>query len=195
MSQIQPFKVLFLCTGNSGRSIFGEFLMRKLGNGAFETWSAGAQPRGEVSVYALRVLRDCYHLDTEGARSKSFNKFVNIPFDYVITVCDRAREIFPTWPDKAVVAHWSSPDPAAFCGSEEETFQYYVKVAAQIQQRIQLMCCVPLASLDQRPPGAADAGNRGEGKVSLTKHEKDSHRHQWLRAHRSPHVPRRVELA
>lgn len=149
MSHIEPFKVLFLCTGNSARSIFGEFLMRKIGRGAFETWSAGAHPRGEVSPYTLRVLQKDYKLDTTAARSKSVAEFLDVPFDYVITVCDRARENCPTWSDKTVIAHWSSPDPAAFRGNEEETLAYYQKVAAQIQQRIQLMCCLPLASLDQ----------------------------------------------
>jgi arsenate reductase len=149
MSKIVPFKVLFLCTGNSARSIFGEFLMRKIGRGAFETWSAGARPRGEVSPYTLRVLRESYHLDPSEARSKSFTEFLGVPFDYVITVCDRARETCPTWPDSTVVAHWASPDPGAFQGSDEDTFRYYQSVAGQIQRRIELMCCLPLASLDQ----------------------------------------------
>lgn len=149
MSHIEPFKVLFLCTGNSARSIFGEFLMRKIGRGAFETWSAGAHPRDEVSPYTLRVLENDYKLDTSAARSKSFTEFIGVPFDYVITVCDRARETCPSWADNTVVAHWSSPDPAAFRGSDEETYRYYQSVAGQIQRRIELMCCLPLASLDQ----------------------------------------------
>lgn len=149
MSDIQPFKVLFLCTGNSARSILGEFLMRKIGRGAFQTWSAGARPRGSVSPYTLRILEEVYKLDVSGARSKSFAEVLNIPFDYVITVCDRARETCPAWPDKTVVAHWSSPDPAEFRGSDDETFRYYQAVAGQIQRRIELMCCLPLASLDQ----------------------------------------------
>lgn len=149
MHSITPFQVLFLCTGNSARSIFGEFLMRKIGKGAFVTQSAGAQPRGEINPYTLRVLREIYHLDPASARSKSVNEFVGFPFDYVITVCDRARETCPAWPDKTVIAHWSSPDPAEFRGTEEETFRYYQAVAAQIQRRIELMCCLPLASLDQ----------------------------------------------
>ena len=149
MKQIEPFKVLFLCTGNSARSIFGEFLMRIIGRGAFVTWSAGAHPRGDVSPYTVRVLREDYKLDTSSARSKSFTEFLDVPFDYVITVCDRARETCPAWADKTVVAHWSSPDPAAFRGSEDETYRYYQAVAAQIQRRIELMCCLPLASLDQ----------------------------------------------
>ncbi len=149
MNHIEPFKVLFLCTGNSARSIFGEFLMRKIGRGAFVTSSAGAHPRGEVSPYTLRILQKDYKLDTSAARSKSFTEFLGVPFDYVITVCDRARETCPAWADKTVVAHWSSPDPATFRGSDEETYRYYQSVAGQIQRRIELMCCLPLASLDQ----------------------------------------------
>ncbi|MFM8336060.1 MAG: arsenate reductase ArsC [Opitutaceae bacterium] len=149
MTQIEPFKVLFLCTGNSARSIFGEFLLRKIGRGAFVTWSAGAQPRGEVSPYTQRVLREVYKIDPSSARSKSIADFVGTPFDYVITVCDRARETCPPWPDKTVVAHWSSPDPAEFRGTDDETYRYYQTVAAQIQRRIELMCCLPLSSHDQ----------------------------------------------
>ena len=149
MSQIEPFKVLFLCTGNSARSILGEFLMRKIGRGAFVTSSAGASPRGEVSPHTLRVLREIYKLDTTEARSKSVTEFLGFPFDFVITVCDRARETCPAWADKTVVAHWSSPDPAEFRGSDEEIYRYYQAVAGQIQRRIELMCCLPLASLDQ----------------------------------------------
>jgi protein-tyrosine-phosphatase len=77
------------------------------------------------------------------------NEFLNQSFDYVITVCDRARESCPTWPDTTVVAHWSSPDPAEFQGDDEQTLHYFQAVAAQIQRRIELMCCLPLASLDQ----------------------------------------------
>lgn len=149
MPTISPFQVLFLCTGNSARSILGEFLMRKIGKGSFITQSAGVYPRGEVSPYTLRVLSRSYHLDTSSARSKSVNEYRDHPFDYVITVCDRARETCPTWPDQTVVVHWSSPDPAEFRGSEEETFGYYQAVAVQIQRRIELMCCLPLPSLDR----------------------------------------------
>lgn len=149
LNGIAPFTVLFLCTGNSARSILGEFIMRKVGKGAFVTSSAGAHPKGEVSPFTLRVLRELYQVDTSTARSKSVSEFDGQSFDYVITVCDRARESCPKWPDGTVVAHWSSPDPAEFRGSEEDTFRHYQAVAAQIQRRIELMCCLPLASLDQ----------------------------------------------
>lgn len=146
---VAPFKVLFLCTGNSARSIFAEFIMRKVGHGNFQTCSAGAQPRGAVHPYTLRVLSEGYHLDTSAARSKPLTEFVGQDFDYVITLCDRAKETCPRWPDQTVVAHWSSPDPTLFRGSDEATYNYFVAVAAQIQRRIELMLCLPLASLDQ----------------------------------------------
>jgi arsenate reductase len=149
MKPIAPFEVLFLCTGNSARSIFGEYIMRKVGKGAFNTQSAGANPRGEVHPMALRVLREAYRLDPAAARSKSVNEFLDRRFDYVITLCDRARETCPAWPDGTVVAHWSSPDPFEFVGTDEATYNYFTAVAAQIQRRIELMCCLPLASLDE----------------------------------------------
>lgn len=146
---IAPFQVLFLCTGNSARSILAEFIMRKVGKGVFVTQSAGSSPRGEVHPYTLRVLREAYHINISGARSKALTEFLDQPFDYVITLCDRAKETCPTWPDRTVVAHWSSPDPAEFRGSDEATYNYFIAVSAQIQRRIELMCCLPLASLDQ----------------------------------------------
>src|SRR5271169_5256700 len=104
MTNIAPFKVLFLCTGNSARSVFGEFLLRQRGKGAFETYSAGADPSGEVNPYTIRVLRECYQIDATGARSKSVAGLLGKPFDFVITVCDHAREACPVWPACTVVA-------------------------------------------------------------------------------------------
>src|ERR1035441_5741894 len=85
MSDVAPFKVLFLCTGNSSRSVFGEFLLRKRGNGVFETCSAGTNPRGELNLYTIRLLRECYQIDATGARPKSAAGFFGKPFDFVIT--------------------------------------------------------------------------------------------------------------
>lgn len=148
MSTIAPFKVLFLCTGNSSRSIFGEFLLRRRGKGFFETHSAGANPRGAVSPYTLRVLRECYQIDAGEVRPKSVAEFLDKPFDFVITVCDHARETCPIWPAHTVVAHWSSPDPTEFKGSEQQTFDFFRIVALQIQRRVDLLCSLPLADLD-----------------------------------------------
>jgi len=148
MSTIAPFKVLFLCTGNSARSILAEFLLRKRGKGAFETYSAGANPRGEVNRHTLRVLREIYQIDAREARSKPIDEFIGKPFDFVITLCDQAREKWPKWPAHTVVSHWSSHDPAQFTGTEQETFDVFRKVALQIQRRIDLFCSLPLAGFD-----------------------------------------------
>jgi arsenate reductase len=148
MSDVAPFKVLFLCTGNSSRSVFGEFLLRKRGNGVFETCSAGTNPRGELNLYTIRLLRECYQIDATGARPKSAAGFFGKPFDFVITVCDQATKTCPVWPARTAVAHWSSPDPSAFRGSDQETFDFFRKVAMQIQRRVDLLCSLPIKDLD-----------------------------------------------
>lgn len=145
---IAPFKVLFLCTGNSSRSIFAEYLLRKRGKGAFETFSAGANPRDHVNPFTLRVLSECYQIDASDARPKPLTAFIGKPFDFVITVCDRAKETCPTWPEQKVRAHWSSPDPSEFKGSDQNTFDFFRKVALQIQRRVDLFCSLPLEALD-----------------------------------------------
>jgi arsenate reductase len=149
MSAIQPFTVLFLCTGNSARSIFGEFLLRQLGRDDFETHSAGSHPRGAVHPCTLRVLREVYAIDPSSARSKPVTGYQGRDFDFVITVCDQAQESCPIWPGRTLVAHWSSPDPAAFQGGEAETLAYFQKVAAQIHRRAERMCSLPLRTWDR----------------------------------------------
>jgi arsenate reductase len=93
--RLGPFKILFLCTGNSARSIFGEYLIRKAGRGLFESYSAGAQPAGRVNPYTLRVLGQVYDIDASDAWSKGVEVFSDVEFDFVITVCDKARETCP----------------------------------------------------------------------------------------------------
>jgi len=164
MNSIDPFKVLFLCTGNSSRSIMAEYLLRQRGKGAFETYSAGAHPKGAVNPYTLRVLQEVYQIDASSARSKSVDKFLGKPFDFVITVCDNARETCPIWPARTVVAHWSSPDPALFLGNDHDTFDYFTKVALQIKRRIDLLCNLPLVTLDhdRRERESKDIGEQGK---------------------------------
>jgi len=140
MSTRKPFKVLILCTGNSARSIFGEYLLRALGRGRFETFSAGSHPTGRVNPLALRVLKERYGLDANDARSKSWDEFRDVKFDFVITVCDRARESCPLWPGQPVVGHWGSPDPAAVAGSDEVKYRAFVTVASEIARRVELFC-------------------------------------------------------
>lgn len=145
----RPFKILFLCTGNSARSIFGEYLIRKLGNGKFESFSAGAQPRSEVNPYTIRVLREAYKMEASDARSKSWDEYKSVLFDFVITVCDNAREHCPFWPGQPIIAHWPVPDPAGFEGSEKGKFDYFWKVSQLIYRRVDLLCNLPFDKLDR----------------------------------------------
>ena len=134
----KPYKLLFLCTGNSARSIFGECLLRRFGGERFEVFSAGAFPTGKVNPLAIQVLKDVYNIDASGARSKSWEEFGDVEFDFVVTVCDNARETCPVWPGQPILAHWSLPDPAAVSGSEEEEYRAFKEVAAEIDSRVQL---------------------------------------------------------
>ncbi len=143
MSLKAPFKVLILCTGNSARSILGEYLLRAKGRGRFEVFSAGSHPTGRVNPLAVRVLHEKYNLETGGARSKPWDEFKDVKFDFVITVCDHAKEACPVWPGQPMVAHWGSPDPAAARGTEEEKYQFFVNVASQIARRVNLFCAFP----------------------------------------------------
>ena len=141
--------VLFLCTGNSARSIIGEYLLRRIGGPRFEVYSAGSFPTGRVNPSAVRVLRDVYNVDAGNARSKSSDEFANIEFDFVITVCDNARESCPIWPGQPIIAHWSSPDPARAEGTDEQKYQVFKQVALQIKRRIDLFCALPMEKLDR----------------------------------------------
>ncbi len=147
MNQKPPYKVLILCTGNSARSILGEYLLRVKGRGRFEVFSAGAKPTGRVNPLAVRVLSERYGLDASDARSKSWDEFAGVKFDFVITVCDHARETCPIWPGQPMIAHWGSPDPAAAEGTEEEKYRAFVAVASQIARRVDLFCAFPDAKL------------------------------------------------
>jgi arsenate reductase len=136
-------KVLVLCTGNSARSIIAEYLLRAKGKGRFLTYSAGAKPTGKVNPLALWVLREHYRIEAGDARSKSWDEFKDTKFDLVITVCDNAKESCPIWPGQPIVAHWSSPDPAACEGDEEQKKRLFVQVALQIARRVDLLCALP----------------------------------------------------
>ncbi len=142
-----PFKVLILCTGNSARSIIGEYLLRKKGKGRFEVHSAGAKPSGTVNPLALWVLKEKYDIDAGDARSKSWDEFRDVRFDFIITVCDNARESCPVWPGQPVLAHWGSPDPAALEGTLDQKRWLFIQVASQIARRIELLCALPDAEL------------------------------------------------
>lgn len=154
MSDTSPhpkFNLLFLCTGNSARSVLGEYLLKRIAPNRFNAYSAGAQPKGQVHPMTLKVLKEFYKIDASDARSKSWEEFKdgNPVFDFVITVCDHAKESCPVWPGQPIIAHWGSPDPAGFSGSEEETFRVFKNVAIQIQRRIELFTSLPLEKLDR----------------------------------------------
>src|SRR5215218_2518671 len=151
----RPYKFLFLCTGNSARSIIGEYLLKRLGGSSFQVFSAGSFPTGKVNPLAVQVLKDVYNIDASDARSKSWEEFKDIEFDFVVTVCDNAREVCPIWPGQPVVAHWSSPDPAAVEGSEAEKYPAFEHVAFQLNCRLQLFTSLPLEKLDRLKLAAA----------------------------------------
>ena len=151
----KQYKILFLCTGNSARSILGEYLLRRLGGPRFEVFSAGSFPTGKVNPFAVQVLKDLYNIDASEARSKSWEEFKDVVFDFVITVCDNARESCPVWPGQPIVAHWGSPDPAAVEGSDSEKYRAFKEVAFQINRRLQLFTCLPLDKLDRLKLAAA----------------------------------------
>lgn len=144
-----PMKILFLCTGNSARSIFAEYLLRRIGHGRFESYSAGSFPTGVVNPFAIEVLKDLYHIDAADARSKSWEEYNDVKFDFVITVCDNARESCPVWPGQPIIAHWGIPDPALATGTHEEIFRQFRQAATQLQRRIELFCSLPFEKLDR----------------------------------------------
>ena len=145
----KKFKILFLCTGNSARSILAEFFLRRLDPVHFDVYSAGANPKGRVNPYVLELLRDKYHIDANDARSKSWEEFRGTKFDFVITVCDKARESCPIWPGQPIVAHWGSDDPDAVEGGEEEKRKAVQRIGMEIYRRLGLFTSLPIASLDR----------------------------------------------
>ncbi len=148
----RTFNVLFLCTGNSARSILGEVLLKHWGRGRFNTFSAGSFPKGQVNPIALELLRS-FKLPTDGLRSKSWNEFArpDAPvMDFVITVCDQAaNEVCPVWPGQPITAHWGIPDPAAVEGSDAERMKAFKDAYQRLDARIKLFVSLPLEKLDR----------------------------------------------
>jgi arsenate reductase (thioredoxin) len=141
MSAPDPIRVIFVCTGNSARSQMAEALLRREGGDAFEVVSAGVEPKG-VNPLTIRAL-DQVGIDIRDARSKSVMDFVGQPFDYVVTVCDRARESCPYFPGGRETLHWGFDDPAEAKGSETERLAVFERVLGEISHRIRTF--VPLA--------------------------------------------------
>jgi arsenate reductase (thioredoxin) len=142
------FKILFLCTGNSARSIFAEYLIKKIAPTRFESYSAGSKPKPAPHPLALQILREDFKIDVSDAYSKSWTDFEDVAFDFVITLCDDARETCPVWPGQPIIAHWSSPDPSLVAGSEQEEFRAFWLVAQQINRRLELLAALPFGKLD-----------------------------------------------
>lgn len=172
----QIFNVLFLCTGNSARSILAESILRKEARGRFRAYSAGSHPRGAVNPFALKVLASLEY-PTEGLRSKSWDEFAapGAPvMDFVFTVCDTAAaETCPVWPGQPMTAHWGIEDPAAVDGTDIQKEAAFVLAARYLRNRITIFASLPLKSLDKlslnaklREIGALDGATKPRPEVA-----------------------------
>lgn len=151
MNGQRTYNVLFLCTGNSARSILAESLLNHWGKGKFRAFSAGSFPKGQVHPLALELLKRM-QLPSEGFRSKSWDEFASPgapPIDFIFTVCDNAAgEVCPIWPGKPMTAHWGIADPAAVQGTEVEKEFAFRKAFKELETRIKLFTSLPVDSLD-----------------------------------------------
>jgi arsenate reductase (thioredoxin) len=153
MDQDQTFNVLFLCTGNSARSIMAEVMMNAMAGSRFKAFSAGSHPTGKVNPFAVELLKK-NRLPTEGLRSKSWDEFAEgagrPPLHFVFTVCDSAAgEVCPFWPGQPISAHWGVEDPAAVAGTDEDKRRAFFRAFNVLQNRIQLFLNLPLMKLDR----------------------------------------------
>jgi len=148
----KPYNVLFLCTGNSARSIIAEAILNKAGQGKFRAYSAGSQPKGQVNPNTLHLLRNLGY-ETSGFRSKSWAEFARPgapSLDFVFTVCDNAAgETCPIWPGQPMTAHWGIPDPAEAKGSEAEIALAFKDAYRMLHQRIGIFVALPMRRLDR----------------------------------------------
>ena len=148
----KTYNVLFLCTGNSARSIMAELTMNHLGRGRFRAFSAGSHPNGKVNPHAIQTLQSA-GMPTDGLRSKSWDELAKPgapAFDFIITVCDNAAaETCPIWPGKPTTAHWGVPDPAAVEGSDEKKGAAFRDAMNVLRRRIELLMSLPLDKLDR----------------------------------------------
>ena len=147
-----PIRVLFICTGNSARSQIAEALLRELGGADFEVFSAGTEPKG-VNPYTVRVLREV-GIDWSGARSKSVTEYLGRRFDYVITVCDRARQTCPVFPGRHKMLHWDLEDPAEVEGTDDDKLEAFRRTRTEIGMRIR-----PFVELARRARREATASH------------------------------------
>ncbi len=152
MSPDRPYNVLFLCTGNSARSILAECALNREGQGRFMAYSAGSQPVGQVNPWALELL-ERQNFSTQGLRSKNWDEFAAEgapPLDFVFTVCDNAAgEVCPVWPGQPMTAHWGVPDPAAVEGSDDAKRHAFFEAFRQLSNRISVFVSLPMDRLDR----------------------------------------------
>jgi len=146
------FNVLFLCTGNTARSIMAEVMLNAMGQGRFKAYSAGSHPKGVVNPYTIALLQQ-NRLATEGLRSKDWEEFArpgSPALDFVFTVCDDAAgEVCPVWPGQPMTAHWGVPDPAAAEGSDDDKRKAFFKAYNQLQHRLSIFVNLPMDKLDR----------------------------------------------
>jgi arsenate reductase (thioredoxin) len=152
MTEDHVYNVLFLCTGNSARSILAEAILNREGKGRFKAFSAGSQPKGQVHPFALDLLKKMNH-PTAGLRSKSWDEFASPDapqMDFVFTVCgNAANEVCPIWPGQPMTAHWGVPDPAAAEGTEAERHLAFAEAYRMLSNRISIFTNLPMRSLDR----------------------------------------------
>jgi arsenate reductase len=152
MSEHRPYNVLFLCTGNSARSIMAEAILNRVGGGKCVAYSAGSHPKGAVNSNALKLLQR-FNYKADGFRSKSWDEFAQAgapQLDFVFTVCDNAAgEVCPIWPGQPMTAHWGVPDPAAVEGSEAEIAAAFADAYGRLQNRITIFVNLPIAGFDR----------------------------------------------
>ena len=151
-TRVKPFNVLFLCTGNSARSILAEAYLNSAGTGRFLAHSAGSHPAGKVNPLAIELLEK-NRLSTSGLRSKNWDEFARSgapQLDFVFTVCDNAAgEVCPVWPGQPITAHWGVADPAAVVGAAEEKRKAFLRAFTELTARINLLLALPLEKLDR----------------------------------------------
>ena len=149
---MEPFQTLFLCTGNSARSILAEAYLNASGRGRFRAYSAGSHPAGKVNAHALELLEK-NGIDTNGLRSKSWDEFARPgapELDFVFTVCDNAAgEVCPIWPGQPITAHWGVADPAAVAGTDEDRRRAFLRAFKELSTRINLLMSLPVDKLDR----------------------------------------------
>jgi protein-tyrosine-phosphatase len=149
---MKPYNVLFLCTGNSARSILAEVYLNAAGKGRFTAFSAGSRPAGKINPFAIELLQK-NRLPTNGLRSKNWDEYARSgapTMDFVFTVCDSAaRELCPVWPGQPMTAHWGVADPAAACGPDHERRKAFLRAFTELSARINLLLALPIDKLDR----------------------------------------------